>query len=260
MRVQNPSEAVINALVDADIDQLPLSAEPEGAPSVVESDLSSVASSSASEDATSTEVPTLIRTVPQKKPLQWEFEGLTLWLEYEEFDMDLTKANYHFAGLYGTEVIPRLHSTAIYGMHHLSVQQAKERLAKIPGILPQGGKWPVMEHPVAIKQDISQVGLPGQVANIAWAELTMKTNHSHEEAMDAVFKLFEVERGGPWTPHLSLAYDNPEDSSLQLSDIIGYAMENPTLLKQSRRITAVSLWSTEGKLGDWECLDRVHLL
>jgi hypothetical protein len=231
------------------VDRLPSTLESD-APSVVESEVSSVASLF--------DIPAFIKTVPKRKPLQWNFKGLTVWLEFEEFNGDLTKANEFLASQYGTEVIPCVHATAIYGMEHLPADEAKKRLARIPSILP-GGKWPVMERPVAVKQDVSQEGLPGQVCSIAWAELTLKTNYFHERAMDAVYRLFEVERDGRWTPHISLAYDNPEDSVLQLTDIITYAAQMPSLMKNPRRIKAMSLWSTDGKLGDWELLDRVNL-
>jgi hypothetical protein len=76
--------------------------------------------------------------------------------------------------------------------------------------------------------------------------------------MDKLYEIFQVpeKRAGPWTPHISLAYDNPDDSVLTLSDTIGYVAQNPSLM-EARRIKAVSLWSTMGKMAKWECLDRV---
>ena len=237
-------------------------------PSVAETDVSSVISNSTELTepavlqatlAAPSPPPSLIRLVPERTPLQWQFYGLTLWLEYEEFDYDLTKANHHFASMYGTEVIPTLHSTAIYGMKHLSVEECRKRLHEIPSVLPNG-EWPLMERPVAVKQDIAIEGRPGQVCSIAWAELTLKTNDEHEQAMDAVHKLFEVQRAsGPWTPHLSLAYDNPQGHVLNLMDMIQYVGEHPSLFRE-RRVKAISLWDTNGRMGDWKCLDRVDLL
>lgn len=230
------------------VDQFPYE---QLAPSIVESDVSSVASLS--------DLPKFERTVPQRKPLQWDFHGLTIWVELEEVDKDLTKAGYHFASIYGTEVIPKMHLTAIYGMEHLTETEARRRLAQIPMNLPDG-KWPIMERPVAVKQDLAEDGKPGQVCTISWAELSMKTNKEHERAMDTLCKLFEVDRKGPWTPHLSLAYDNPDESVLKLSDVIAYTMQNPSLLQEERRVAALSLWSTRGKMGDWKCLDRVKFI
>ncbi len=222
-------------------------------PSVVESDVSSI--SSVPEPCPLFE-PT---ATPKRQPLQWEFKGLTLWLEFEEFDRDLTRANEFISKKYGTELIPLVHATAIYGMEHLTMEEAIERMSKIKEVIPTG-EWPVMDPPIAIKQDLSQEGLPGQVCTISWAELTLKSNEHQEKAIDSLCKLFAVERTGPWTPHISLAYDNPDDSVLNLTDILSYAMMMPTLLRNKRRVKAISLWNTKGKMSEWMCIDRVHLL
>lgn len=190
-------------------------------------------------------------------PLQWVFKGLTIWIEFEEKDNDLSRAVNEAARFYGTELIPVPHSTAIYGMTHLSEQEATEKLEEVAKAFPDG--WPSkMDRPISVKQDIAIEGRPGQVCSIAWAELTLKTNEQHEEAIDKLYEIFEVpeKRNGPWTPHLSLAYDNPEDSVLNLVDTISYVAQNPSLM-EARRVKAVSLWSTEGKMADWKCLDRV---
>lgn len=189
-------------------------------------------------------------------PLQWVFHGLTLWLEFEEFESDLHNAIQHASDKYGTEVIPQPHATAIYGMTHLSEQDASRKLHELPSRLTNG--WPRMDRPVGIKQDIAQEGRPGQVCTIAWAELTLATNEKHEAVLDQVYELFDMgPRKGPWTPHLSLAYDNPDDTTLSLGDFLHYVADHPTLLRP-RKVTALSLWNTEGKMADWKCLDRVH--
>jgi hypothetical protein len=222
----------------------------EDAPSVADSDVSSLPDYE-SDDSLTAEVRPRI-------PLQWEFKGLTLWLEYEEFDNDLTRAIDHAVRVYGTERIPVAHSTAVYGMTHLSQEEAMVKLAKIPQVLPNG-RWHRMECPKGVTQDIAQEGRPGQVCSIAWAELTLKTNAEHEKAVDQVHNLFEVPtpRQGPWTPHISLAYDNPEDSVLNVQDTVSYVISHPSLM-QSRRVKAISLWNTAGKMADWQCLDRVY--
>jgi hypothetical protein len=221
-------------------------------PSVVDSDVSSISSIP---EAFSFEPVALAK----REPLQWEFKGLTLWLEFEEFDGDLSRANEFISAKYGTEQIPLVHATAVYGMEHLDEKEAVERMSKIKRILPNGS-WPVMNAPIAVKQDLSREGKPGQVCTISWAELTLRSNAHHEKAMDALCKLFDVERKGAWAPHISLAYDNPDDSILNLADIISYAMIMPTLLRNERRVKAISLWKTKGKMGEWACLDRVNLL
>lgn len=232
------------------VDKLP--SIDQDCPSVVDSEVSSISS-----------IPEAFcfepAKLPKREPLRWEFKGLTLWLEFEEFDRDLSRANEFISAKYGTEKIPLVHATAIYGMEHLDEKDAIQRMAKIKDALPNGN-WPVMDAPIAVKQDLSQEGKPGQVCTVAWAELTLKSNEHHEKAMDSLCKLFDVERKGPWTPHISLAYDNPDDSILNLADIISYAMIMPSLLRNGRRVKAISLWNTKGKMGDWVCLERANLL
>jgi hypothetical protein len=57
-----------------------------------------------------------------------------------------------------------------------------------------------------------------------------------------------------------VAYDNPETNHLSLLDTIMYASQNPSLLGMERRVAAIALWSTVGKMGDWECLERVRFI
>ena len=228
----------------------------EDAPSVAESEVSYDAfSDTASVDS---DVDVKILTPPKRLPLQWEFHGLTLWVEFQEFDNDLSNAIRDASTFYGTEEIPMPHATATYGMKHLSVDEARDKLHQLPSVLPNG-KWPVMQRPVAIKQDIAVEGRPGQVCSISWAELTLTTNEEHEHALDQLYSLFGLgERKGPWTPHISLAYDNPEDTVLNLGDTVSYVTHHPTLLMKQRNVEAISLWSTEGKMADWKCIDRIR--
>ena len=218
-------------------------------PSIAESEVSSVDYGLFDEDRSSFE---------PRRPLQWVFKGLTIWIEYEEHDQDLSKAIEGASQFYGTELIPMAHSTAIYGMTHLTEQEASEKLDQVLKAFPQG--WPsIMDRPISVKQDLAVEGRPGQVCSISWAELTLKSNEKHEEAIDKLYEIFEVPGGrtsGEWTPHISLAYDNPEDSVLNLADTISYVAQNPSLMA-ARRVKAVSLWSTEGKMAQWKCLDRV---
>ena len=232
----------------AEIDDTPSSVASADAPSVVESDVSSDEESVGKSDCSK---------VPPRQPLQWEFKGLTLWVEFEEFDSDLTRAIDHFVRLYGTECIPVPHATVAYGMAHLTDEEALSRLRMIPKLFPHG--WPsLVGTPVGVKQDIAVEGRPGQVCDIAWAELTLPTNDQHEEALNKLHELYDLpKRQGPWTPHCSIAYDNPEDHVLTLAETLMYVAKNPTLMKP-RRIKSIALWSTRGKMGAWKCLDRVN--
>lgn len=230
----------------------------------------------------------------QRRKLQWEFKGLTLWLELEEFDNDLTRAVEDFSSKHSSPWIPQPHTTAIYGMEHLSHEEASRRLHKVKDVL-SNGTWPSFAKPTGVTSDIAVCGRPGQVCSIAWSELTLASNDEHENALDALYALFysnSVEDDGmdemesssssprsqtssssttttknvvvempkrhrPWKPHNSIAYDNPETNTLSLLDTITYMSVNPTLLGCERRVQAISLWSTVGKMEEWSCIDRV---
>jgi len=100
---------------------------------------------------------------PPRLPLQWEFSGLTLWIELEEFDSDLSSCIAYMTHKYGVELIPRSHMTAIYGMDHLDVEEARFLLrTRVREALP-GGRWPKFRAPIGIVQDVAVAGNPGQV-------------------------------------------------------------------------------------------------
>mmetsp|Transcript_30226 Transcript_30226/g.51478 ORF Transcript_30226/g.51478 Transcript_30226/m.51478 type:complete len:339 (+) Transcript_30226:751-1767(+) len=200
--------------------------------------------------------------ISARRKLQWKFKGLTIWLELEEFDNDLTRAVEDLSCKHSSPFIPKPHTTAIYGMEHLSIDEAKARLARVRDVV---GQWPAFEKPTGVTSSIAECGKPGQVCSIAWSELTLSSNEEHEAAMDALHRLFFGEdwvpetRDRPWKPHNSIAYDNPETNTLSLLDTVMYcASSNPTLLGRARRVEAISLWSTVGKMEEWECIDRVR--
>jgi len=220
-----------------------------------------------------------------RRKLQWKFKGLTLWLELEEFDNDITDAISHFSSKHSSPFIPRSHTTAIYGMEHLSREEASRRLRGVREAI-SGGVWPKFGRPTGVTSDIAEEGKPGQVCSIAWSELTLATSEEHERALDELYRLFYDDdcddvggcsedsstssgasnstptsvpsRHRPWKPHNSIAYDNPETNALSLLDTITYMSQHPSLLGRERRVEAISLWSTEGKMEEWICIDRVR--
>mmetsp|Transcript_38115 Transcript_38115/g.77573 ORF Transcript_38115/g.77573 Transcript_38115/m.77573 type:complete len:333 (-) Transcript_38115:4695-5693(-) len=213
--------------------------------------------------ASPTASPETQTTPPRRKPLQWEFSGLTLWIELEEFDSDLTRCIEHVSQTHGTERIPQSHMTAIYGMEHLTNQEACERLRSV---VPSKIKsWPKFRKPIGIVQDVAVAGNPGQVCSIAWAQLTLASSSDHEDALDVLYDVFygedsteKAERHRPWTPHNSFAYDNPEDTVLSMENAFEAVAKYPTLLSRERNVAAISLWDTNGKMGSWKCLERVR--
>ena len=95
--------------------------------------------------STSSNVPIKIDLVDHtpKKKLQWEFYGLAIWLELEEFGSDLSMTIQDFSQTYHTEPIPKAHVNAIYNMNHLTIKEAKEKLHQVKSIpyLCSGGQW-----------------------------------------------------------------------------------------------------------------------
>jgi len=147
-------------------------------------------------------------------------------------------------------------------MEHLTIDQAIAKLRTVRNYIDQ---WPIFTKPTGITQDIAEDGKPGQVCTIAWSELTLSTNEEHERALDTLYSIFygsddshTTRRNRPWKPHNSIAYDNPEENTLSLLDTVLYVSKHPTLLGMERRVEAISLWKTEGKMEDWVCLDRVR--
>ena len=111
-------------------------------------------------------------------------------------------------------------------------------------------------------------------SSIAWAQLTLASGPDHEIALDALYDVFyggssssssepelatrkKAERHRPWTPHNSFAYDNPEGTVLTTAGAFEAVAQHPTLLTEERDVAAISLWDTNGKMGDWRCLERI---
>ncbi|KAL9179069.1 hypothetical protein ACHAXT_000111 [Thalassiosira profunda] len=200
----------------------------------------------------------------ERRKLNWKFRGLTLWLELEEYDGDLTTAVEDLSSRHSSPRMPIPHTTAIYGMEHLTPAEAKARLHRVKA---EVGPWPAFARPTGVTSDVAVCGRPGQVCDIAWSELTLASDAAHEAALDRLYGLFYGEeweasgaaaRDRPWKPHNSIAYDNPETNALSLLDTITYLGGRPTLLGRGRRVEAMSLWNTEGTMEEWECLDRVR--
>lgn len=93
-------------------------------------------------------------------------------------------------------------------------------------------------------------------------EVEFETSEAHEELVDAVYEAFhDGVRVRPWEPHVSIAYENPDIAKVNLDFAIKFMEQYPTLTSQTtRRIKAISVWRTEGKMEDWKCLDRYEFV
>jgi len=116
--------------------------------------------------------------------------------------------------------------------------------------------WSRGAHPIVGKKDM------------AWIEVTLATSSDHEALVDRVYNIFHKgcctseckPRASPWLPHLSLAYDNPDGTNFSPAKMLRLVSKFPSLLDiTERRIMAISLWKTEGRMEEWKCLDRSKL-
>lgn len=135
-------------------------------------------------------------------------------------------------------------------------------------------------------------GVNGGTMDMAWAEVSFATSPAHEGILDALHDVFyrpsaaaadhaasspprreereaNAPRSGPWLPHLSLCYDNPEGfgpnmSRAAVEDLL--REQCPTLApvldeggggeRLVRSVSGISLWKTSGSMADWRCLDK----
>jgi len=86
------------------------------------------------DDNAATTLESEFEKLPQNK-LNWKFHGLTLWLELEEYQSDITNAISDLASHFRTESIPKSHTTAIYGMTHLTADEAIKRLHRVKDVV-----------------------------------------------------------------------------------------------------------------------------
>jgi len=201
-------------------------------------------------------------TLVKREPLRFNFTGYSLWLEVEELDDDLTRTLNMIADENGVIPIPEAHVTAIYGMNHLTEHEVRQRFRTMKSMAKFCESWPDDLRFIGVLMDIELAGVNGGLMDMAWAEITISTSTSHEDHLDSLYDLFFAghvvnQRIAPWKPHLSLAYDNPENSVLNLGRVVDTVLQSRLLTKSLRRVTGISLWDTNGLLEDWKCMDRL---
>ena len=101
------------------------------------------------------------------------------------------------------------------------------------------------------------------IQDMSFIEVTYQTTEQHETLLDLVHECFHhdnhsaQQRSGPWCPHVSLVYDNPERPISQVY-LEGLVQRYPSLQK-GRRLNAISLWKTKGTIDQWKLLERRSL-
>ena len=96
---------------------------------------------------------------------------------------------------------------------------------------------------------------------MAWTEITYAKSPEYDRMVENTYQIFygeQQDKKQKWGPHLSLAYDNPEDTVLTPAAVDDLISRFPTL-KKERKIGAVSLWDTRGSMSDWKFIDRISL-
>lgn len=191
--------------------------------------------------------------------------GYSIWLEVSQADKDLEKAIASVSLDHSLCPIPAPHCTVKYGVTHLSELEIKSLFRE--KIAPAAQGWPALVTKGS-QVGVSFDGVDGEEMDMAWLEVTLKSCPKHEAFMDKVHACLynegcpePQERQGSWQPHLSIAYDNPEDSVLD--DICADKLfaKLPSLLSTRKRdVVAISLWRTEGRCVNFRlsylCLTR----
>ena len=203
-------------------------------------------------------IPQDMKNTPMhREPLRFHFVGYTIWLELEEesYNYDLRGTIESIARDLNLQPIPYPHVTAIYGMTHISSQE--EILEKWDEVKLKIKNWPDL-IPKGFITDVELAGVDGGTMDMAWSEISYKTSDEHEAQLDILDDIFFSGKSfnrPKWLPHLSLAYDNPEESVLSLSHTASIIAKNPSL-NERRKVVSMSIWDTNGKMSDWTLLDR----
>ena len=98
-------------------------------------------------------------------------------------------------------------------------------------------------------------------SNMAWIEASFETSNEHEKLLDQMHENFYKgtgkQRSGPWSPHISLAYDN-EECPISNEYLASLVERHPTLALP-RKVEALSLWNLNGRINEWSLVDRIQL-
>ena len=247
------------------------------------------------------------KSAPLRPPLRFIFKGWSVWLDVEEppgsSDANatittgpFTEALAYAASRHSVHPIPAPHVTVIYGIDHIDEDMVLRRFRSLDDSLVQlmlgrndTAMWPPLTSK-GVLSDIEIDGVNGGTMTMAWSEISLQTSELQESLVEHVWDVMMCGMGNaddgtaednvcpvrpaPWVPHLSLCYDNPEETPLNLIDALDVVAKHPFLLGRDEeqqghgeegggssgkqlRLTGLSLWNTEGTMDEWCCLDRI---
>ena len=243
-----------------------------------------------------------------RPPLRFVFKGWSVWLDVEEPPNNsaanvtttttgpFTEALAYAASRHSVYPIPAPHITVIYGIDHIDEDMVLRRFRSLGESLTQlmlgrndTAMWPPLTSK-GVLSDIEIDGVNGGTMTMAWSEISLQTSELQESLVEHVWDVMMCGMGNaddgtaednvcpvrpaPWVPHLSLCYDNPEETPLNLFDALDVVAKHPFLLGRDEghqghgeegggssgnqlRLTGLSLWNTEGTMDEWCCLDRI---
>ena len=142
------------------------------------------------------------------------------------------------------------------------MEEQQARKCFLEKVVPSIQRWPDLKAKGS-HWGVCFDGVDGEEMDMAWIELALHSSPEHEALVDKVYSCFcgeDAMRSGSWQPHVSIAYDNPTDTTLDDVYTEKIFAKFPTLLgKKNRRVVAISLWRTQGTVGEWVCLEKKQL-
>ena len=216
-------------------------------------------------------------TMILKEGLRFVFSGFAVWLELEQFPSsewgqpsladsprnDLEKAIHTASQELNVYPIPAPHMTALYGIDHLSEQECRMKFKDLSKNMLSNKStpgWPML-RPSGFLSGVEVSGAEEGGMNMAWIEASFETSTEHEKLLDQMHEIFYKgtgkQRSGPWSPHISLAYDN-EECPISNKYLASLVERHPTLALP-RKVEALSLWNLNGRINEWSLVDRIQL-
>jgi len=183
------------------------------------------------------------------RSIPFTFTGYSIWLDPHGPNASLgIKA---LSDKLGLELIPSPHVTLLYGVHYVNDQDAIERFREVCRVVTEKGGCPPFK-PVGVVCDVEFAGVDGGTMDMQWSEVTLKARPEHNEMFKTANEIFgRADALVEYKPHLSLGYDNPVGTPLDMQTTLSVVQEHPKLVTEDTCMKGLSLWDTNGKMSEW---------